>query len=292
MINGEKIGVGIITCSREDSFSKLFSSLKKCDIIDKLYITEDSKVDCGDVGINTRSYIKKYLLEWSGDIDATVNNINYGVGKCKNICLEKLLSDGCDHIFLIEDDMYIKDDRVFEKYIEASKVSGIQHFNYGPGSPFNRKQDIQFDLHNRHLLDQKSEPNPRLTIDYGDIKIDLYEHTVAMFSYYSRKSLETVGLIDENYLNAWEHVDHTYEIIKAGMHPPFWYFADLHNSLDLVEEQENAITQSVIAEDTEQWTKNVMGGREIYKNKHGHYPNQPPFVSEEEALKIIKQLKP
>jgi hypothetical protein len=41
--------------------------------------------------------------------------------------------------------MLILDKNIFNKYIEAYKLSGIHHFNYGPGSPFNRKQDIQFD---------------------------------------------------------------------------------------------------------------------------------------------------
>ena len=61
----------------------------------------------------------------------------------KNIAMQKLLDKGCDYIFIIEDDMIILDDSVFNKYIQASKVSGIQHFNYGPGSPFNRKQTIK-----------------------------------------------------------------------------------------------------------------------------------------------------
>jgi cysteine synthase len=61
----------------------------------------------------------------------------------------------------------------------AHKASGIHHFNYGPGSPFNRKQTIQnFDLHNRHLLDQYTEPNPKLVVDYGKAKVSLFEHTI------------------------------------------------------------------------------------------------------------------
>ena len=37
--------------------------------------------------------------------------------------------------------------------------------------------------------------------------------------------------------------------------------------------------------------KNVYGGREIYKEKHGHYPNQPPYVTSDEVTSILKKLK-
>ena len=56
-------------------------------------------------------------------------------------------------------------------------------------------------------------------------------------------------------------------------------------------EAPQAIDKSSIAGDTEQWKKNVYGGREIYLTKHGHYPNEPPYVSKEETLNIIKQIK-
>ena len=150
----------------------------------------------------------------------------------------------------IEDDMIILDSSVFSKYIEAYKVSGIHHFNYGPGSPFNRKQDIQFDLHNRHLLKQDSEPKPKMILDYKTVKVSLFEHTVAMFSFFTREVLDKVGLFDDAFYNAWEHVDHTYRIIKAGYHPPFWWFADLHNSHEYITEAPGAIDNSSIANKT------------------------------------------
>lgn len=272
-----KIGVGIITCNRPDYLKGLLDTLIPCtDTIDELVVVNDGQpVD-----------VKLFKGEW------VLNETNLGVGKSKNKALKHLLSKNCDYLFLIEDDMLILDKNIFNKYIEAYKLSGIHHFNYGPGSPFNRKQDIQFDLHNRHLLKQDSEVNPKLIIEYSkDIKVALYEHTVAMFSFFTREVLEKVGLIDEDFYNAWEHVDHTYRIIKAGYHPPFWWFADLADSYKLLTEAPGAIDNSSIANKSEQWAKNVYGGREIYFKKHGHYPNQPPFVSKDEVIKIVKKLR-
>jgi GT2 family glycosyltransferase len=272
----EKIGVGIITCNRKDYLVNLLESIANRNDLELVVVND------GDP------------LEVPGWNYYVINNeTNLGVGKSKNKAMQHLLDKGCDYIFIIEDDMIVLDDTVFEKYIQASKVSGIQHFNYGPGSPFNRKQTISnFDLHNRHLLDQHSEPNPKLVVEYGnDIKVSLFEHTVAMFSFFTRKVLEEVGLIDENYYNAWEHVDHTYCIIKAGYHPPFWWFADIYESHKYLTEAPGAIDNSSIANKTEQWEKNVYGGREIYKQKHGHYPNEPPYVTKEQVVSVIKKLK-
>lgn len=278
----EKIGVGIITCNRLDYLKGLLKSLEKCgNVIDELVVVNDGNP------IDSYSKLKFPTLS-----SVWLNNPkNIGVGKSKNRAMQHLLDRDCEYIFIIEDDMIILDSSIFTKYIEAYKASGIHHFNYGPGSPFNRKQDIQFDLHNRHLLKQDSEPNPKMVLDYKAVKVSLFEHTVAMFSFFTKEVLEKVGLIDEAFYNAWEHVDHTYRIIKAGYHPPFWWFADLHDSHKYLTEAPGAIDNSSIANKTEQWEKNVYGGREIYKEKHGHYPNQPPFISKEEVIKKIKQLK-
>lgn len=274
-----KIGVGIITCNRPEYLKGLLDSLTPCyNTIDELVVVNDGKP------------VADFDLAKGVWLD---NATNLGVGKSKNRALKHLLSKNCDYIFIIEDDMLILDEHIFNKYIEAYKLSGIHHFNYGPGSPFNRKQDIHFDLHNRHLLKQNSEVNPKLIIEYSkDIKVALYEHTVAMFSFFTREVLEKVGLIDEAFYNAWEHVDHTYRIIKAGYHPPFWWFADLANSHELLTEAPGAIDNSSIANKSEQWAKNVYGGREIYLKKHGHYPNQPPYISKEQVIQIVKKLKP
>ena len=129
----EKIGVGIITCNRPDYLIGLLNSLKESEgIIDELVIVND-----GNPVENFKSPLKNSI--W---LD---NPENLGVGKSKNRAMQHLLDKECDYIFIIEDDMIILDSTIFNKYIEAYKQSGIHHFNYGPGSPFNRKQDIQFD---------------------------------------------------------------------------------------------------------------------------------------------------
>ncbi|OSM94581.1 hypothetical protein AU489_02680 [Lonsdalea populi] len=52
--------------------------------------------------------------------------------------------------------------------------------------------------------------------------------------YYSKAYIDRVGYMEETYYNALEHVDHTLVIINAGMHPLFWYFADIDNSKEFI----------------------------------------------------------
>jgi len=269
--------VGIVTCDRLDFFNKCYESVKNAAGVDVIAVCNDGKQNV-PLDPNTE-YIK--------------HKTNKGVGISKNDLLKLALKNPkIEHIFLLEDDMLVKDKDVFLKYIEVAEASGIYHLNYGPGSPFNRKQDFVFDLHNRHLCKQNSPLNPKLIVEYSpNVKMAFYEHTVAMLSYFHRKVLEDVGLHDERFYNAWEHVDLTYRVIKAGYHPPFWWFADIADSDKLIGEAPGAIDNSSIANKTEQWAKNVYGGREIYLQKHGHYPNQPPYVSKQEVIQKIKELK-
>jgi len=242
----EKIGVGIITCNRPDFFRGCFNSLPECGV-DEIVVVNDG--DDLPFDLHRGVLIK--------------NESNLGVGKSKNKALQYLLDKGCTHIFIVEDDALIKRDDVFERYITASRVTGIQHFNFGPGSPFNRRQSTpNFDLYNRHLLDTASEPNPKLVIEYPqDVNICLYEHVAGVFSFFTREILTVVGIHDDQFVNAWEHVEHTYRIILAGGHPPFWWFADIEDSIKYIGTQKDAIATSRMSGKTETWLKNVNSGR-------------------------------
>ena len=275
----KRVGIGIITCNRLDYLYSLVESLKMCDeIYDELVIINDG-ADKPDWKLHQGKWVD--------------NDNNIGIGKSKNKAMKILIDSGCDYIFIIEDDVVIKNKNVFNAYINASQETGIQHFNYGPGSPFNRKQDINnYDLHNRHLLSTESKPIPKATIQYkNNIKIDLYEHVAGVFSFFTRKILEEVGLNDEQFYNAWEHVDHTYRIILHKGHPPFWWFADIHNSVEYLTIPIDSINKSSTSTNREEWFQNISNGREIYYKKHGMYPNTTPLQNKDTVLKSLKEIR-
>lgn len=281
MINGKKIGVGIVTYNRPEQFKRLFDSIQSAkDVIDSIIIVEDYKGDNPDYD----NYILPKEDEdnrWKSDgtLMLMVNDANIGVGKAKNQCLRYLQQQECDYYFLIEDDIYIKDPTVFEKYVEASQKTGIQHFNYSQHGLMNKVWG-------------EGTPNPVTTLDYAsaNLSIPIFLHCVGAFSLYTRHCLETVGLLDERYYNACEHVDHTLAIIEAGMHPPFWRFADIQNSQDYLGDEEWSLEQSQIS--GKPGHDNIVSfADEIFRLKHGCTPGQIPQPSYEDLVASVKNIK-
>jgi glycosyltransferase involved in cell wall biosynthesis len=279
----EKIGVGIITYNRQSLFKKCFETIPSS--IDELIIVDDyavnGKVDTeNNVDVMWIQTNCKRLEDSTPSPNVSIKyNGSQGVGKSKNEALRYLLDRGCDHIFLIEDDIFIKNPKVFQAYIDASKASGIQHFNFS-----------QHGIMNKLEYNNEGQPNSLYNIKYGSANISLFRHCVGAFSYYSTQCLKEVGLLDERYYNACEHVDHTYEIIKAGMHPPFWFFADIENSQDYLGDEPWSLEKSTISSNPkhEQMMKDAD---KIFLEKHHTLPSFVPMAKEGEVLKQLKEIK-
>lgn len=255
-----KIGIGIITCDRPDYLKKLIKSLDGIYTNNIVIINDGVKqIDGGKILVHNNTPSKQ------------------GVGKTKNQAL-KLLKDN-DYIFLLEDDIIIKDKIVFEKYINASKLSGIQHFNFA------------FHGVDNYLPD--GSPAIRLKLDYSPaVSVCLYPNVYGAFSMYTKKCIEEVGLMDEFYYNAMEHVDHTAAIIKAGMHPPFRWFADIADSNIYIEEIDRAHSGSEIRRD-QKWIDSFHKAADHFVQKFGFDVRNPyaATASKDEAITTIKQIK-
>jgi len=263
------IFVGIVTCDREDFFKKCYNSVKNAKNVNFLAVVNDGK---NDVNVEkSDTYIK--------------NKKNIGVGKSKNILFReafRLKREGNDiqHIFIIEDDIIVKNNDVFEEYVKARNETGIQHFCFGYHGPAN-KNGIS-----------GGKPCPRYVIDYGNVKIAINTHSVGAFCYYSSDVLEKAGLIDEGFHNAFEHVEHSYRIAKEGYTTPYWNWADLQNSAELLDEIQCSEHSSTIRPRTD-WKDNIIKGAELFKRKHGYSPawqNAVPDTSEKEVKDIMKNI--
>lgn len=260
---GNKIGIGIITCNRSHFFKELITSIPE---VDKIVVVNDGQP------YNNNLYPSKVS-------EVIQHKRNKGIARTKNDALKYLLNQNCEHIFLFEDDIAIKDQVIIEKYIKAGEISGILHFNYAyHGTWENRKPD--------------GSPNPRNIIDYGDdIKIAFYNNTTAALSYYRDIVLEKVGFLDTIYRNALEHVDHTYQIYKAGFHPPFRWFADIADSYKLINELDFGQNESLLRKNKLilRWRARIFGA--YFRIKNGYRPHLVPDVEEDELMKYLKILK-
>ena len=263
-----KIGIGLITCDRLDFFEKSFSSLRKainnsenCEFI----VINDGKDEIPTVPSN---YIKTKGKE--------------GVAKAKNYALRFLMEKECEHIFLMEDDIEIIDADVFNFYINASNKTGIKHFNYA--------------LHGNHNLNHLNQPNVLKTINYPntDVSIDIYPNVLGAFSYYHIDVLKDVGLMDENFYNAMEHVDHTYQIIKKGYNPPFRYFVDVNESNKYLKDIVPDHKQSKIRSESD-FQQVFKKGVDTFIEKnnfsviHGYGPAEK-VATQDEAIKSLREI--
>ena len=256
-----RIGVAIITADRPEFFTKCLASMPK---IDYLMVVNDGKP------------YKKDL--YTNNIDAVIQNTrNMGVAVAKNKALRHLIEQDCDHLFLIEDDIIIKRPDVFENYIKTATGSGLWHLNYGLHGNYNRNED--------------GSPKVKTSATYSSgVEVTFYENILGAFSYYLKSVIKNVGYMDERYRNAFEHVDHTYRIIKLGLHPPFWYFPDIANSQDYIEDQTENYEGSKIRNEKE-WEKNFKEAMAWFQHKFGYIPQRVPQVKAEEFLRAIETIE-
>lgn len=195
---------------------------------------------------------------------------NSGVASAKNTAFKALLALGCEHIFIIEDDILMQDPQTCEKYITYAHENGLQHLNFGLHGPMNVGQAIVID------------------------GITCYPDCVGAFSYYTREVLEVVGLMDEEFKNAWEHVEHTLRIARLGYTTPFWLFADHPQGGEMLREIPGSIIKSSIRPRAD-WEQNIKNGMRHWVKKHGSFLPQKPNYNEllgksyAEVLRIMQK---
>jgi len=260
-----KIGLGIITCDRPAGLQKALTHLP-WERLDRVVVVNDG------------APVSPEILREAGrgQTELLQNESNLGVGKSKNRALRHLLQAGMDHLFLMEDDIFVKDARVFEQYVEAARITGIQHLNFSQHGPNNK--------------DPEGKAGPVTTVVYGSVRIPLHRHCVGAFSYYSRECLEAVGLMDEDFYNAGEHLEHTYRILRAGFHPPFWFFADVDCSEELLGEEPWSVSQSRIASRADQ-AELVQRSDALFQAKHGHPVGSIPIIGKEVLMGALEKIQ-
>ena len=258
-----KIGLGIITCNRQDFYTKCYKSVPFDDLHAVVTVNDGKKYK--------KKYPKSHLIQ---------HKENKGVGISKNDALKYLIEQGCEHLFLIEDDIYIKDKDVFNQYISAAEQSGLYHMMFGYHGPANKNGS-------------KGEPRPRVVVEYDTgLKIALNRHCVGAFCYYHKGVITNAGYFDETYLNVWEHVDHSYTIAKLGLIPAYWWWPDIANSTDYLDEQacSEELDKGEIRK-REDWEKNITHGARHFYTKHNHMPTTIPDAPRVQVFNMLKTIK-
>ena len=77
---------------------------------------------------------------------------------------------------------------------------------------------------------------PVVCLKHGNFAIDIYNRLSGVFEYFTSSALKKTGLMDERYVNALEHCEHTYRLSLDGFTTPFYAFADVHEAWKLLED--------------------------------------------------------
>lgn len=253
-----KIGIGIVTYNRPDYFKVAIDSVIEhlLDVVDEIVVYNDA------------STVEYEYGNLTPDIAVKVGTKNKGVGYAKNRCMEELMDRGCDFIFIMEDDMEILSKNAVIDYMAAYKISGVDHMMFAHHGPGNQYAGMLIDV-----------TGP----------IEWYATCVGSYCFYTRELLEKVGLMDEKFINAWEHVEHTRRsMLSHGV--PYGYYPDVVGSRESIREQEGSIDHSSIGQqDNPKRIKVIITGLEYWKKKEGKdFPAQHTL---DHYLKILKEME-
>lgn len=121
-----------------------------------------------------------------------------------------------DYLFIIEDDIKVLDNDVFNRYIDVSNKYSIPHMNFN--RPVEEAGEVVYNFNK-------------------DVKVS--ERVHGCFQFFTRRCLEKVGLMNTNLChNCWEHIEHTARIHRAFRYQPnFWHFPDLIDSNEYLKHQ-------------------------------------------------------
>lgn len=253
----DKIGVGITTYNSESYYKALYESLPL------------DKIDCLVTVNGGDKYQNNYAGEW---IQHTQNKYP---SACRNECVNHLLEQGCEHIFIIEDDMIILNPNIFDEYINASKKTGLKYLcftsiSFGSGAAHNR--------------------TPKVIIDYPTgASIAFYQNMCNEFTYHHRSAFLNTGLYDANMRDAFD-VDMAYRESKENYSSLFWWFADIVNADNFIMNNPNAISR--MAADRPDGSRSDISHKiwEYFYNKHQIKVNNIPIPSLGELKIKLKQI--
>lgn len=254
-----KIGVGIVTYNSEDYYKALYESLP-FDKIDVLVT-----VNGGD----------KYKGSYKGNWIQHSENVYPSV--CRNDCINFLLQRNCEHIFIIEDDMILKSSDIFDKYIQASKESGLKYFSFVSTSW------------------ESGEPGKRtsrLTVEYkNNVSISFYKNMCNEFTYHHKTCYEKTGLYDTNFRDPFD-IDLAYRESRQDYAAPFWWFADITNSDELIMNNPNAVSRLQGVRPDGSREQRIQKEWEYFVKKHGLHVTQISNVTKEDVVFKLKTIKP
>lgn len=222
------IGIAIVTFNRPSYAEKCVKAVRKhlSTIVDLVVVVND----CSDAKFNGEyRRVEKATQSMGGTYMAL--DANGGPAKAKNVGLRYLMTKGCDWMFTLEDDILVQSPQAVTEYVRIAETTGTRHLSFSHHGPANIAGPVE-------------------TI--GDL--EYYFHSIGAWCLFHRDDLMTHGLLDENFVRAWEHVEHE---IRLGVEPH--RFPDVAGSARWLAEIPGSIERSSIRPMAD-WSSNIRNG--------------------------------
>ena len=209
-----KIGVVTITYNSENVLDDFLQCVWKQSHSEfMLYIIDNASSD------NTKQRLEK---ENSSRIVRIYNNVNKGVASANNQGIKKALSDKCDYVLLLNNDV------VFEDNLFSKLISGILNTKASIVAPkimyYDSKDIIWFagSFFNKfkgliplHIGFQEK--------DVGQYnKVQQIEYAPTCCALIKKELFEQVGFMDANYFVYFDDTDFFYRVLKTNNNPVFY----------------------------------------------------------------------
>lgn len=212
-----KLGVGICTRNRAHGLSKTLMKLlqyrNEGPLWYDIFVADDGSEDEAQKHVLER--ILRRILSESEPRHLTVDtnfgtsdNARVGVAKNKNRILRRFAD--CDYVVIFEDDVWPIHADWLKVHIDASRASGIHHFNFVPHS---------MPKHVGHMF----EVSPYTLPDGELINVALTQYTTGVFLFYTQRVIQMLGGFDRRFgLYGFEHVEFSDRIRdpRIGLSPP------------------------------------------------------------------------
>lgn len=204
-----RVGVGVTTHNRRESLAEALGYIRK-------YLPPGAKLVVVDDASTVPAPNADFRFER-----------NVGIAVAKNKCLELL--DGCDHIFLFDDDCWPICADWWKPYVESEEPHLMYIFR-------------DFAVGKKTLRD--------IEVVYDDGKRIVYSHTRGCMLYLERRCIEAIGGFDPIF-GKWgaEHGDLSNRIFAAGL--TTFPYMDVPNSNDLIysSDEQRAVKTTVPSEE-------------------------------------------
>lgn len=247
----------LVTYNRPENFKRVWDSIDKKQFR-KIVVVHDG---------GGKSYPEDLVKDIESSSKYYPFTENKGVGVCKKQGVDTLLkdSDASDYIFIVEDDVVVKDNSVWDYYINFSKASGVWHTNWNDYRYKQYKFSVNFDESNKGVVTRDVEGS---------------------FSFF-HKNMFKFCEFPSDMKNAFEHISVELQLIEKDLLPPFWNFicpSDSDKYLECIG-AESTITGR--KDYKENWGK----ANEAFTRRHGLFLNTIPQSSQDVVLSRLKFLK-